>query len=113
MVYWLPSVQLSLSLQPWKKVALRIVESEKPSKGKLYFNCEKGGCRFFAWCYPISGQYGIRETIAERNLDGNGIAGAGRHVVDDNQEWLKIVIMGLVILSVVHLFVTIASTSKK
>ncbi|KAI7982220.1 hypothetical protein LOK49_LG15G02160 [Camellia lanceoleosa] len=39
-----------------KKAAIRIVEFEKPSKGKLYYMCEKaclGGCDFWAWCNPV------------------------------------------------------------
>ena len=36
-----------------KKVAIKIVDSEKPSKGMLYFVCQKNECRFFSWCIPI------------------------------------------------------------
>ncbi|GMP50214.1 hypothetical protein CsSME_00016927 [Camellia sinensis var. sinensis] len=36
-----------------KKTAIRIVEFEKPSKGRLYYVCEKTGLEgrdFWAWC---------------------------------------------------------------
>ncbi|KAF5949192.1 hypothetical protein HYC85_015149 [Camellia sinensis] len=36
-----------------RKAAIRIVESAKPSKGRLYYVCENaglGGCDFWAWC---------------------------------------------------------------
>ncbi|KAI8003865.1 Protein ZGRF1 [Camellia lanceoleosa] len=39
-----------------RKAAIRIVESEKPSKGRLYYVCENasfGDCDFWAWCNPI------------------------------------------------------------
>ncbi|KAI8024406.1 hypothetical protein LOK49_LG03G02200 [Camellia lanceoleosa] len=39
-----------------RKAAFRIVESEKPSKGRLYYVCENtglGGCDFWAWCNPV------------------------------------------------------------
>ncbi|CAL5340678.1 unnamed protein product [Camellia sinensis] len=35
-----------------RKAVMRIVESEKPSKGRLYYICENaglGGCDFWAW----------------------------------------------------------------
>ncbi|GMP36497.1 hypothetical protein CsSME_00008608 [Camellia sinensis var. sinensis] len=36
-----------------RKAAIRIVEFEKPSKGRLYYvyeNASLGGCDFWAWC---------------------------------------------------------------
>ncbi|CAL5398662.1 unnamed protein product [Camellia sinensis] len=39
-----------------RKAVIRIVESEKPSKGRLYYICENaglGGCDFWAWRKPV------------------------------------------------------------
>ncbi|KAI8560201.1 hypothetical protein RHMOL_Rhmol04G0237500 [Rhododendron molle] len=38
-----------------KRAAIRVVESEKPSKGKLYYVCdsEPRGCDTWAWCKPV------------------------------------------------------------
>ncbi|KAI8024712.1 hypothetical protein LOK49_LG02G03470 [Camellia lanceoleosa] len=39
-----------------RKATIRIVEFEKPSKGRLYYVCENaglGGCDFWAWCNPV------------------------------------------------------------
>ncbi|KAG5544093.1 hypothetical protein RHGRI_016739 [Rhododendron griersonianum] len=38
-----------------RKADLKIVDSKKPSKGQLYWVCEKRphGCEFWAWCKPI------------------------------------------------------------
>ena len=36
-----------------KRAGLKIVESQKPTKGLLYFVCEGKTCAFFAWCHPI------------------------------------------------------------
>ncbi|KAI7997349.1 hypothetical protein LOK49_LG10G00850 [Camellia lanceoleosa] len=39
-----------------RKVSIRIVESEKPSKARLYYVCENmglRGCDFWAWCNPV------------------------------------------------------------
>lgn len=33
-----------------KKASVRIVDSNKPSKGRLYFVCDE--CEFWAWCLP-------------------------------------------------------------
>ncbi|GMP44464.1 hypothetical protein CsSME_00013384 [Camellia sinensis var. sinensis] len=51
-----------------KKVAIRIMESEKPSKGRLYYVCEKaglGGCDFWAWCNPV----GYAPTYGRDEID--------------------------------------------
>ena len=35
-----------------RKAVVKIVESDKPSKGKLYFVCATRSCEFFSWCNP-------------------------------------------------------------
>lgn len=35
------------------RAALKIVDSQKPTKGLLYFVCERNVCGFFAWCHPM------------------------------------------------------------
>ncbi|KAL7182025.1 hypothetical protein ACSBR1_040859 [Camellia fascicularis] len=32
------------------RAAIRVTESDKPSKGRLYFICEKRNCQFWGWC---------------------------------------------------------------
>ncbi|KAI7980570.1 L10-interacting MYB domain-containing protein [Camellia lanceoleosa] len=32
------------------RAAIRVTESNKPSKGRLYFICEKRNCQFWRWC---------------------------------------------------------------
>ncbi|KAI8523399.1 hypothetical protein RHMOL_Rhmol13G0070500 [Rhododendron molle] len=51
-----------------RKADLRIVDSEKASKGQLYWVCEKRphGCEFWAWCKPISFKcLGREQTVEE------------------------------------------------
>ena len=36
------------------RASIRVVESGKPTKGKLYFACCNDTCRFFQWCKPMS-----------------------------------------------------------
>ncbi|CAL5355804.1 unnamed protein product [Camellia sinensis] len=66
----------------WEKTAIRIVESEKPSKGRLYYVCEHvglEGCDFWAWCNlvgdaPIYGRYEIddEKPRVEEGVQFNG-----------------------------------------
>ncbi|KAI7998432.1 hypothetical protein LOK49_LG10G01958 [Camellia lanceoleosa] len=53
-----------------KKIAIRIVESEKPSKGRLYYVCEitsLGGCDLWAWCNLVgfASSYGRDEILPD------------------------------------------------
>ena len=36
------------------RAALRIVGPTKPTRGKLYFTCDRRACDFFAWCKLLS-----------------------------------------------------------
>lgn len=36
-----------------QKAEVKIVDSDKPSKGKLYFVCQRRECGFWAWCVPL------------------------------------------------------------
>ena len=42
------------------RAAIRVIESDMPSKGRLYVICEKKNCQFWRWCTPKS------VTIVER-----------------------------------------------
>lgn len=47
-----------------KKASIRIVDSNKSSKGKLYFMCND--CDFWAWCLPEVGQWkALMNTMRE------------------------------------------------
>ncbi|GMP74195.1 hypothetical protein CsSME_00031677 [Camellia sinensis var. sinensis] len=66
-----------------KKAAIRIVKSEKPSKGRLYYVCEKaglGGCDFWVWCNPIgyAPAYGRDEIDDEKPRVEEGVHFNGR-----------------------------------
>ena len=47
------------------KAKIKVVESEKPSKGMLYYVCETGACSFWAWCNPISREGGTNESSCQ------------------------------------------------
>ena len=93
-----------------KKAAIRIVETEKPTKGRLYFNCEKGGCRFFAWCYP---QLTIMPPCAEHGYGLRRISGSERgHNAQDTHALLKALIVAVLVVFVMQLFDMVISMSK-
>ncbi|GMP44469.1 hypothetical protein CsSME_00013389 [Camellia sinensis var. sinensis] len=73
---------LSKKCRCGKKATIRIVESEKPSKGRLYYVCEKaglGGCDFWAWHNPIryAPIYG-RDEINDKKPRVEGVHFNGR-----------------------------------
>ena len=44
-----------------RKTIIKIIESKKPIKGKLYFLCNE--CGFVPWCQPSSGTiFGTRQS---------------------------------------------------
>ncbi|CAL5420134.1 unnamed protein product [Camellia sinensis] len=54
----------------WDKNNIRIVESLKPSKGRLYYMCDLaglGGCDLWAWCNPVgfASSYGRDEILPD------------------------------------------------
>ncbi|GMP40149.1 hypothetical protein CsSME_00010709 [Camellia sinensis var. sinensis] len=66
-----------------KKTAIRIVEFEKPSKGRLYYVCEKTGlqgCDFWAWCNLVGFTlpYGRDEIDDEKPRVEEGVHFSGR-----------------------------------
>ncbi|KAH7835252.1 hypothetical protein Vadar_011475 [Vaccinium darrowii] len=52
-----------------KRAAIRVTESDKPSKGKLYYACESAprGCDFWAWCKPVKISHVKEEYLEERS----------------------------------------------
>ncbi|KAI7992915.1 hypothetical protein LOK49_LG12G00023 [Camellia lanceoleosa] len=52
------------------RAAIRVTESDKPSKGRLYFICEKRNCQFWRWCTPKSVTM-VERLRNEKMLDQN------------------------------------------
>ncbi|KAI8018618.1 hypothetical protein LOK49_LG04G00304 [Camellia lanceoleosa] len=68
-----------------RKATIRIVESEKPSKGRLYYFCENaglGGCDFWAWCKLVGYApiYGRDEIYYEKPRVEEGVQFNGRQM---------------------------------
>ncbi|GMP23886.1 hypothetical protein CsSME_00001333 [Camellia sinensis var. sinensis] len=66
-----------------KKTTIRIVESEKPSKGRLYYVCKNAGlegCDLWAWCNPVgfAPTYGRDEIDEEKPRIEEGVHFNGR-----------------------------------
>ncbi|KAL7263745.1 hypothetical protein ACSBR1_001825 [Camellia fascicularis] len=53
-----------------QRAAIRVIESDKPSKGRLYFICEKRNCQFWRWCTPKSVMM-VERLRNERMYDQN------------------------------------------
>ena len=89
-----------------KKAVVKIVESNKPSKGRLYYNCKKRSCRFFAWCHPISivpliaqpEGYGTRYRNTETNVELNKLAARVKSIEDTLKCMKKMMAVVVVIL---------------
>ncbi|THG03083.1 hypothetical protein TEA_026155 [Camellia sinensis var. sinensis] len=52
------------------RAAIRVTESDKPSKGRLYFICEKRNCQLWRWCTPKFVTM-VERLRNERMLDQN------------------------------------------
>ncbi|CAL5406980.1 unnamed protein product [Camellia sinensis] len=66
-----------------RKATIRIVESEKPSKGRLYYVCENAGlegCDFWAWYNSVGYApiYGRNEIDDEKPRVEEGVRFNGR-----------------------------------
>ncbi|KAH7845192.1 hypothetical protein Vadar_032098 [Vaccinium darrowii] len=53
-----------------KRAAIRVMESDKPSKGKLYFACESApwGYDFWTWCKHVKISHVKEEFVEERSM---------------------------------------------
>ncbi|KAI8563923.1 hypothetical protein RHMOL_Rhmol03G0147000 [Rhododendron molle] len=105
-----------------RKAALRLVESEKPTKGLLYYTCEqKPSCDFWEWCNPVSATWqpsGVAVTAArgpvsaerEGPINEPSLVMAGRN---EDDKWLKMVVVGCLIVCGLCVFVTLVSLVMK
>ncbi|KAG5524638.1 hypothetical protein RHGRI_031345 [Rhododendron griersonianum] len=97
-----------------RKAVLRLVESEKPTKGMLYHACEqKPSCGFWEWCNPVSATWqpsGFAVTARGAPVNQPSLVMAGP---DEDQKWLKLVLFGCLIVCGLCLFVTLVSLVMK
>ena len=40
------------------KATIKVTESEKKNRGKLYYLCPNGKCGFWEWCKPVNSSIG-------------------------------------------------------
>ncbi|KAG5564788.1 hypothetical protein RHGRI_000856 [Rhododendron griersonianum] len=76
-----------------RKAVLRLVESEKPTKGMLNYACEqKPSCGFWEWCNPVSATWqpsGVAVTAARgAPVNQPSLVMAGP---DEDKKWLYLV----------------------
>ncbi|KAL3498861.1 hypothetical protein ACH5RR_041593 [Cinchona calisaya] len=56
-----------------RKAAVKIVESDKPSKGLLYFVCERRKYKFWSWCTPLMVDSGEEVKVIRANNATDGL----------------------------------------
>ena len=97
-----------------RKAKLKIVESEKPSKGMLYFVCEKDECRFFSWCIPIYRDEPDRENqfVSQPVAEHSYVDGVLSKLENLDNEFknLKLLVRGCVMVSVFSILLLLIST---
>ncbi|KAF5955950.1 hypothetical protein HYC85_008806 [Camellia sinensis] len=88
------------------RAAIRVTESDKPSKGRLYFICEKRNCQFWRWCTPKSVTM-VERLRNERMLDQNqNMETVGLKVknqmFEQSNAFMKQLAMGLLTICILH-----------
>ena len=87
-----------------RKAKVKIVESENPSKGMLYFVCEKDECGFFSWCNPIyrdepdRDNYIVSQPVQENSYLGGVLSKLEN--LDNEMKNLKLLVGGCVMVSI-------------
>lgn len=110
------------------RALLKIVDSEKASRGLLYFVCENNQCGFFAWCYPIhterermqhsSRSYGTTRQTVNRESSMNsptfetqkmedGHYSAQMQVLEANLNSLKMFMIISIVIAIVSLLIAV------
>ena len=99
-----------------RKAKLKIVESEKPSKGLLYFVCEKDECGFFSWCNPIYRDEPNRDApvpVVSQPVEENAYLGgvlSKLENLDNEMKNLKLRVGGCVMVSIFSILLLLMST---
>ncbi|KAH7841915.1 hypothetical protein Vadar_027715 [Vaccinium darrowii] len=115
-----------------RKMALKIVDSDKPTKGMLYYACEqKPPCGDWAWCNPVSvtwqpsaeavtyaGRFGqpMNEQMYEETAENEYEMARPRVVMtgtNADKKWMKRVVFVTLIVSIFSMFVTMVTLLGK
>lgn len=87
------------------RVVIRVTESDKPSKARLYFICEKKNCQFWRRC-TLKSVTMVKRLRNERMLDQNqNMETVGLKVMNQMLEqsnaFMKQLVMGLLTICIV------------
>ena len=100
-----------------RKAKVKIVESEKPSKGMLYFVCERDECRFFSWCNPIYRDETGRGNFFERPMVEEHLSGLNSNSevknLNDEVKNLKVLVSYCLMVSIFSLLLLLMKMSVK
>ena len=93
---------------------VKIVESEKPSKGMLYFVHEKDECGFFSWYNPVyrdeldRDNYIVSQPIQEHSYLDSMLSKLEN--LDNEMKKLKLLVGGCVMVSIFSILLLLMST---
>ena len=71
---------------------MKIVDSDKPTKGKLYFVCETRDCSFWSWCHPVNQAVEMQGEMHNRRSKNSaqsvscGLTSNARKMGDSNDD---------------------------
>ncbi|KAL7250153.1 hypothetical protein ACSBR1_012205 [Camellia fascicularis] len=89
------------------RAAIRVTESDKPSKGRLYVICEKRNCQFWRWCTPksvtmVERQRNDRMIYQNQNIEIVGLK-VKNQMLEQSLKLMKQLVVGLLTICIVIL----------
>lgn len=89
------------------RAAIRVIESDKTSKGRLYFICEKRNCQFWRWCAPkfvvmVERQRNERMLYQNQNIETVGLK-VKNQMLEQSLTFMNQLIMSLLTICIVML----------
>ena len=91
-----------------KKADIRVTQSEM-NKGKLYYACKQGTCKFWEWCTPVNPQAVMSRPSVERLSEDRASKDIHFRVktIEENQGYMKLLLVISIVISLFALFVAI------
>ncbi|KAL3529882.1 hypothetical protein ACH5RR_009204 [Cinchona calisaya] len=103
---WRQDVRYQHKFCEWnRKEVVKIVESDKPSKGLLYFVCERRKCKFWAWCIPLMVDSGEEARGMTANNATNGLFFAMVESLEIRLKMMNTMMYFVLVVSVLSLLV--------
>ncbi|CAL5366875.1 unnamed protein product [Camellia sinensis] len=87
------------------RAAIRVIESDKPSKERLYFICEKINCQFWRWCTLtfvtiVDRKMNERMLYQNQNIETVGLK-IKNQMLEQSLTFMKQLVVGLLTICIV------------